>query len=128
MTIAAFDLVRLKINGSGNYFAEVNGATIGSFGGVGNTGLMIQKMNGEFSFWSPLIGTANWTQVGGTATDNLGTNFASLHLFTAPGGGERYWGYVDNFQVQSFAPIPEPSVVLLLGLGGLIAWRRSRKV
>ena len=58
---------------------------------------------------------------------NLGVNFAAgdQFAFSAWTGGESVDIFVDNVSIQS---VPEPSAgtLLVLGLGGLIAWRRRK--
>jgi hypothetical protein len=107
----------------------VNGNTVGTYT-AGNSGIMIQKMNGSFSLWSTgynADGTAGtWTQQGTeVASATSGDSFSSMHVFIKPGGGENYWGYVGDFKVTSLA-IPEPSAALLGGLGLLALLRRRR--
>lgn len=128
MTVFSADGLRLGIDAGNNYYAEVNGVVIGtkSTGDWDNEGLMIQKMNGVFSFWTDANTNGTWTQVGATSSANVGNDFSSTHLFIKPGGGENYWGYADNFQVQSFAAVPEPTAALLGGLGMLGMLRRRR--
>jgi hypothetical protein len=127
MTVFAADGLRLGIDGSNNYYAEVNGVVLGTkaTSDWDSEGLMIQKMNGEFSFWTDASTNGTWTQVGTTSSASVGNSFSSTHLFIKPGGGENYWGYADNFQIQSFA-VPEPSAALLGGLGLLALLRRRR--
>ncbi|TAE77801.1 MAG: PEP-CTERM sorting domain-containing protein [Verrucomicrobia bacterium] len=128
MTVFSADGVRLGINASNHYYAEVNGVVIGTKATADwdNEGLMIQKKNGEFSFWTDANASGTWAQVGTTSLANVGNDFSATHLFIKPGGGENYWGYADNFQVQSFTVVPEPSTALLGGLGLLALLRRRR--
>jgi autotransporter-associated beta strand protein len=102
MTIADFDGVSLIVNSAGSFAAVINGTTIGSFDDVGKAGLMIQKKDGEFSFWRAPEATASWSQVGTTSSADVGNNFGLLHMFVKPGGGDTFWGYIDTFTVQSF--------------------------
>jgi hypothetical protein len=108
-TIFDADGLRLGINNSVEYYAEVNGVTIGTQATGDNDakGLMIQKKNGEFSFWIANANTAAWTQVGGTATAaGFGDDFSGTHIFVKPGGSEVFWGLADEFRIQSFVSDP----------------------
>ena len=105
MTILSYDGIRLAVDGGGNFSAQVNGSTIGSFyEQSGVAGLMIRKINGVISFWRAPANTADWTQVGATSTAAAGSDFSGLHLFVQPGGGFYYWGYVDDFKVERLVP------------------------
>jgi hypothetical protein len=65
---------------------------------------MIQKKEGVVSFWIANANTNAWVQVGGTSSwAGVGDNFSGTHLFVKPGGGETFFGYVDDFKIQSFA-------------------------
>lgn len=129
MVIYDFDGVRLAYNGD-TYTATVGGNTVGSFV-AGAAGVMIQKMNGEFSLWSTAYsaaGTAGtWTQQGSEVTSaTSGDDFGGLHLFVAPGGADEFWGYVGDVKIQSFA-VPEPGAALLGGFGLLALLRRRQR-
>jgi hypothetical protein len=137
MTVFAADGLRLGVGGGvttegvttgASYYAEVNGVVLGTkgTGDWDSEGLMIQKMNGVFSFWTDASANGIWTQVGTTSSANVGNDFSTTHLFIKPGGGENYWGYADNFQVQSFVAVPEPAAALLGGFGLLALLRRRR--
>ena len=56
-----------------------------------------------------------------TAFTNSVTDLAGWYVNSWSGDN---YGYVDNFQV--FDAIPEPSTVILLALGGVVAWARRR--
>lgn len=118
-TIFAMDGIRLTRQG-GNYSGVVNGTTIGSLNaGVGwqKIGLMLQKSNDVFSFWTSTDGGVSWTQQGtDTSAPGLGDDWVSTHLFVKPGGGENFWGYADSFTVQSITLPPPPPP------GGNLTW------
>jgi hypothetical protein len=128
MVIYEYDGVQLSYD-TDSYTATVNGSTVGTFA-AGAAGVMLQKMNGEFSLWSTTYsadGTAGtWTQRGGEVTSaTSGDDFSSMHLFVKPGGGEVFWGYVGDVKIQSLA-VPEPAAALLGGFGLLALLRRRR--
>lgn len=125
-TVFAMDGIRFFRQGE-TYYGEVNGATVGSLTTTAwaATGLMFQKVNDVFSFWTSSNSGTSWTQQGSDVTAaGLGDNWASTHLFIKPGSGENYWGYADNFKVV--AVVPEPAAALLGGLGLFSLLRRRR--
>jgi autotransporter-associated beta strand protein len=102
-----------------NYYGEVNGATVGTLTTTewAGTGLMFQKVNDVFSFWTSNDGGISWTQQGSDVTAaGVGANWGSTHLFTKPGSGENYTGYADAFAVRS-ATVPPP--------GGDLTWNNG---
>lgn len=128
MVLFNYDGVEVSYD-TNQYIASINGSVIGTFQ-AGAAGVMVQKMNESFSFWTTdysADGNATtWTQRGTeVASASIGDDFSGLHLFVKPGGADQYWGYVGDFKVQSFA-VPEPSAALLGGLGLLAMLRRRR--
>lgn len=124
-TIFGMDGIFLKRQGL-NYYGEVNGATVGTLTTTewAGTGLMFQKVNDVFSFWTSSNGGNTWTQQGSDVTAaGFGDDWGTTHLFVKPGGGENYTGYADNFKVVA---VPEPGAALLGGLGMLALLRRRR--
>ena len=124
-TIFDMDGITFKRQGL-DYYAQVNGSTVGTLTTTewAGTGLMFQRADNIFSFWTSSNGGTSWTQQGSDVTAaGLGDDWATTHLFIKPGGGDNYTGYADNFKVTS---IPEPSAAALglLAAGGLILRRR----
>jgi hypothetical protein len=128
MVIFNYDGVELSYNAD-TYTATVGGNTVGTYT-AGSSGIMIQKMNGEFSLWSAGYnsdGTAGtWTQRGTEVTSaTSGDDFSTTHIFIKPGSGENYWGYAGDFKITSLA-IPEPGSAFLGSVGVLAFLRRKR--
>jgi len=110
-TIFDMDGISFKRQGL-NYYGQVNGATVGTLTTTewAGTGLMFQKVNDVFSFWTSNDGGISWTQRGSDVTAaGLGDNWGSTHLFIKPGGGETYSGYADAFVVRSVALPQSPT-------------------
>lgn len=102
-TIFAMDGIAFTRQGL-TYSGVVNGATVGSLTTTewSGTGLLFQKIDNVFSFWTSGDGGSTWTQQGpDVPASGLGANWASIHLFVKPGGGENYTGYADAFTVRS---------------------------
>ena len=115
-TIFAMDGIAFKRQGL-DYYGQVNNATVGTIttSEWAGTGLMFQKVNDVFSFWTSSNGGASWTQQGSDVTAaGLGDDWASTHLFLKPGAGENYTGYADNFKVVAAFPnlVPHFSAAL----------------
>lgn len=122
-TIFAMDGIAFKRQGL-DYYGQVNGATVGNLTTTewAGTGLMFQKVNDVFSFWTSSNGGATWIQQGSdVAAAGFGDDWGSTHLFIKPGSGENYTGYADNFKVV--AVVPEPRAAWL----GLLAMLRRRR-
>ena len=82
--------------------------------------------NGEKVIQGPSIGDADDTVTGGNAPGGL-ASFSYADVFSSVASpGDSQFGIFDNFKVEA---VPEPSSVLLLGLGalGLSALRRQRR-
>lgn len=124
-TIFDMDGISFKRQGL-NYYGVVNGSTVGNLTTTewAGTGLMFQKVNDVFSFWTSNNGGITWTQQGSDVTAaGFGDDWSTSHIFVKPGGGENYTGYADNFKVVA---IPEPGASLLGGIGLLALLRRRR--
>ncbi|MCX6876933.1 MAG: hypothetical protein NTW21_24430 [Verrucomicrobia bacterium] len=120
-TIFTMDGISFKRQGL-NYYGQVNGASVGTLTTTewAGTGLMFQKVNDVFSFWTSNDGGISWTQQGSDVTAaGFGANWGSTHLFIKPGGGETYTGYADAFAVRS-ATAPPQANILAFGPGATI--------
>jgi hypothetical protein len=110
-TIFDMDGISFKRQGL-NYYGQVNGATVGTLTTTewAGTGLMFQKVNDVFSFWTSNDGGISWTQRGSDVTaPGWGGNWGSTHLFIKPCGGETYSGYADAFVVRSVTSPQSPA-------------------
>jgi|GEM_PF-5462471 len=120
-SIFTMDGISFKRQGL-TYYAQVNDATVGSLTTTdwAGTGLMFQKINDVFSFWTSNDGGISWTQQGSDVTAaGFGDDWGSTHLFVRPGGGELYTGYVDAFSVRSIWSAPQANI-LSFGPGATI--------
>jgi hypothetical protein len=91
-----------------------------------NNGTSKITINGEKVVDGPSIGDADDLNTGGNAPGGL-ASFSYADVFSSVASpGDSQFGIFDNFKVEA---IPEPSSVLLLGLGalGLGALRRQRR-
>jgi hypothetical protein len=119
-TIFAMDGISFKRQGL-DYYGQVNGATVGTLTTTewAGTGLMFQKVNDVFSFWTSNDGGTSWTQQGSDVTAaGLGDAWGSTHLFIKPGGGETYTGYADAFAVRSVTLPPASDITVAAPVSG----------
>ena len=118
----------VSVDGSGN--AYVTGYTRGGLDGntnQGNYDLFLTKYNTNGAKqWTEQLGTSSVDFAYGVSVDGSGNAYVTGYT---DGGldGNTNQGDSDMFLIK-FSPIPEPSSVLLavLGVVGLIGWRRRR--
>ena len=111
-----------------NYFVLTSNTEIGGWHATGNERVTIEGfLNGVSTGTAFLLPPEDW---GFPAIDVfVSTNFDLVDRVKIVGSNSFCYG-MDEFYIDQSAPVPEPtaSALLALGLGGLIALRRTRRV
>jgi hypothetical protein len=111
-----------------NYFVLTSNTQMGGGPHTGNESVTIEGfLNGASTGTAFLLPPEDW---GFPAVDVfMSTNFDLVDRVKIVGSNSFCYG-MDEFYIDQAAPVPEPTAgaLLALGLGGLIALRRSRRV
>jgi len=111
-----------------NYFVLTSNTQMGGGSHTGNESVTIEGfLNGASTGTAFLLPPEDW---GFPAIDVfMSTNFDLVDRVKIVGSNSFCYG-MDEFYIDQSAPVPEPTAgaLLALGLGGLIALRRTRRV